>query len=132
MMEAGRYYVGDLCYVLHEVWDEVCDLTFDKNGRMLDGEHYLKDGRKFALYSTKYGDGTYTDTQGRKYGVDAGCIGCILEDDIDFKVQGNETDGGQIIDFPKDFVTGNNNGQLLFGHILIETGDTDDEPYDEY
>lgn len=123
MMEAGRYYVGDLCYVLHEVWDEVCSLTFDKEGRMLDGEHYLKDGRKFALYSTMYGDGTYHDGQGRSYPVDAGCIGCILEVDIDLRNKENETGGGQIIDFPRDFVTGDNNGQLLFGHILIETGD---------
>ena len=130
MMEAGRYYVGDLCYVLHEVWDEVCDLTFDKQGRMLDGEHYLKDGRKFALYSTKYGDGTYHDAQGRRYHVDAGCIGCILEDDINLKIEGNETDGGQLIEFARDFVTGDNNGQLLFGTVLIETGD-DDGVFDE-
>lgn len=123
MMEAGRYYVGDLCYVLHEVWDEVCSLTFDKQGRMLDGEHYLKDGRKFALYSTKYGDGTYRDTQGRSYPVDAGCIGCILEVDIDLKNKENDIGGGQVIDFARDFVTGDNKGQLLFGTILIETGD---------
>lgn len=123
MMEAGRYYVGDLCYVLHEVWDEVCSLTFDKEGRMLDGEHYLKDGRKFALYSTMYGDGTYHDGQGRRYLVDAGCIGCILEDDIDFRNKENETGGGNVIDFARDFVTGDNKGQLLFGHIMIETGD---------
>jgi hypothetical protein len=129
MMEAGRYYVGDLCYVLHEVWSEVCELTFDKEGRMIDGEHYLKDGRKFALYSTKYGDGTYLDTQGREYMVDAGCIGCILEVDIDLKNKENNTDGGQIIDFNRDFVTGDNNGQLLFGTVLIETNDTFD--YDE-
>lgn len=129
MMEAGRYYVGDLCYVLHEVWDEVCDLTFDKEGRMLDGEHYLKDGRKFALYSTKYGDGTYYDTKGRKYLVDAGCIGCILEDEIDLKNKDNDTDGGNIIDFDRDFVTGDNNGKLLFGPVYIETGD--DTDYDE-
>lgn len=27
-MPAGRYYVGDLCYVMDDVWDEVCDLMF--------------------------------------------------------------------------------------------------------
>jgi hypothetical protein len=97
---------------------------------MLDGEHYLKDGRKFALYSTKYGDGTYHDAQGRRYPVDAGCIGCILEDDINLKIEGNETDGGQLIEFARDFVTGDNNGQLLFGTVLIETGD-DDGVFDE-
>lgn len=29
MMKAGTYYVGDLCYVLHEDWDEVCSLIID-------------------------------------------------------------------------------------------------------
>ena len=52
-------------------------------------------------------------------------------DEIELKKHGNDKEGGQIIDFPKDFVTGDNNGQLLFGHILIETGDEADEPYDE-
>ena len=42
---------------------------------------------------------------------------------LNFRNKENETDGGNIIDFPRDFVTGDNKGQLLFGHILIETGD---------
>ena len=23
-MKAGTYYIGDLCYVMHKEWDEVC------------------------------------------------------------------------------------------------------------
>ena len=28
-MKAGNYYIGDLCYVLHDEWNEVCELIFN-------------------------------------------------------------------------------------------------------
>ena len=28
MMDAGRYYIGDLCYVIDNAWGEIYDLTF--------------------------------------------------------------------------------------------------------
>jgi hypothetical protein len=74
-----RYYVGDLCYVLHDVWDEVCDLIpFDNS----EHEFELEDGRKFILFSTAYGDGSYTDFAGNSYSVDSGTIGAIKVDEI--------------------------------------------------
>ena len=82
MMKAGTYYVGDLCYVLHERWDEVCELIIEGN-RCLDGEFNLKDGTRFAIYGTAYGDGNYFDQNGKSYDVDAGSIGCVLLDNID-------------------------------------------------
>ena len=73
------YYVGDLCYVLHDAWMEVCGLTpFDNS----EHEFELEDGRKFILFSTAYGDGTYFDREGKSYGVDSGTIGAIKVDDI--------------------------------------------------
>ena len=29
---AGEYYIGDLCYVMHAEWGEVCDLMFAAAG----------------------------------------------------------------------------------------------------
>lgn len=77
-MKAGEYWVGDLCYVLDDVWLEVCDLTLDGE----EGEFTLKDGRKFALFNTAYGDGCYPDNLGNMYGVDSGTIGCIAVSDL--------------------------------------------------
>jgi hypothetical protein len=137
MMQSGEYYVGDLCYVLHEVWDEVCELTFTSNANGFptpnDGEFTLKDGRKFALYSTTYGDGLYFDQYRNEYGVDAGSIGCILKSDIDFNAKSdwggeNDTEGGQIIMFDRDFPTGKTEfGEIEIGHIVIPT----DSDYDD-
>ena len=130
MMKAGQYYVGDLCYVLHDEWDEVCSLII-QDRKVLSGEFNLKDGRRFAIYSTAYGDGTYYDGQGREYGVDAGSIGCILVDDIDRTNSSNFTSGGNIINFDKDFGTVSDGSNLVFGNITIMTGDYDEDPYEE-
>ena len=71
MLPAGKYYVGDLCYVMHEEWDEVCGLFF--KGRTdhgcNQGEFMLKDGRRFACYNTRWGDGTYFDEDRNRYPV---------------------------------------------------------------
>jgi len=83
MMRPGTYYVGDLCYVMHPQWKEVCDLMFATAGNsVLDGEFNLANGVRFALSSTAYGDGVYYDSEGRKYPVDAGLIGCIRIEDV--------------------------------------------------
>ena len=84
MMRPGTYYVGDLCYVMHPQWDEVCKLMFATEGNnVLDGEFNLANGVRFSLHSTAYGDGTYLDKQRRQYPVDAGLIGCVRVEDVD-------------------------------------------------
>lgn len=138
MFPAGKYYVGDLCYVMHDEWDEVCGLFFkgrDDHG-CNEGVFNLKDGRRFASFNTKYGDGSYFDQFGNEYGVDAGLIGCIALNDIDLKADGNFTSGGQIIEFKHDFVVSGNqglsrrdwDGVINIGHIVIKT--EEEEYYD--
>ena len=126
MMKAGTYYVGDLCYVLHDEWDEVCELII-KDGVCLDGEFTLKDGRRFAMYGTAYGDGTYRDQSGNEYGVDAGSIGCILLSDINLESEGNFLTGGNVVPFESDFYTDEEDGRIVFGSLIIDT----DPVYDE-
>ena len=82
MMRPGKYLVGDLCYVMHPQWTEVCGLMFATDGPVLEGEFNLRNGVRFAVQSTAYGDGTYYDAEGRKYPVDAGIIGCIRREDV--------------------------------------------------
>jgi hypothetical protein len=134
MMQAGIYYVGDLCYVLHEVWDEVCDIMFKDNQNGNDGEFTLKDGRRFAVYSTAYGDGTYTDQYRNRYSVDAGIIGCIMLSDVKLISQDwwtNDTDGGNLIEFKNDFRTGTIDDSIIeIGHIMIDTDPDYSDDYD--
>ena len=150
MMQAGTYYVGDLCYVTtNEEWLEICELTI-VNNECLEGEFTLKDGRRFAMYGTKYGDGTYQDSERLyEFSVDSGTIGCILDSDIDHekvREKYKDQDGnynynpekfGAIITFMLDFVTGggrddeNWEGCIQFGRVLIETSPEWNDDYEE-
>jgi hypothetical protein len=104
------------------------DLTTDNTG-----EFTLKDGRRFAVYTTQWGDGTYKDQYGNLYNVDAGIIGCILVSDIKLISEDwwtNDTDGGNVIEFTREFRTGNDNDSIIeIGHIMIDTDA--DYDYDE-
>lgn len=131
MMVKGDYFVGDLCYVLHDEWDEVCELLFagrDDHG-CNQGEFNLKDGRRFAIYNTAYGDGCYSDQNGREYGVDSGSIGCILLQDIDVMHHDNCIGDGQSITFDQDFYTGSQDGKIMIHNVCINTAD--EEEYEE-
>jgi len=126
MMPAGEYYIGDLCYVMHKEWDEVCSLFFkgSTNGGCNQGEFVLKDGRRFAGYNTKWGDGEYRDQFNNRYLVDSGCIGCILVSDI-VEMDKRNIELGNVIKMTKEFDTSNIDGLISFNNITIETNDVD-------
>jgi hypothetical protein len=130
-MPAGRYYVGDLCYVMHDRWDEFCSLTCSGNN-VLDGEFNLKDGTRFATFTTRWGDGCYYDEQGNDYPVDAGLIGCINVRDIAVSEFGNIVNG-RVFEFDKDFAVSSENGVIRIGNVVIDTDaeDIDEEEEDE-
>ena len=121
-MTKGTWWVGDLCYVLDNDWDEVCGLLFNKNkeSKRLGGEYQLDNGVKFALYGTAWGDGGYYDQHGNCYGVDAGVIGCVKVDDL-YKIGESPASGGHIHTFEYDFDTGYDEGDIFFGSLRIET-----------
>ena len=130
----ARYYVGDLCYVLdNDVWNEVCNQTPFDNSTF---EFELSDGRKYLLFSTAYGDGTYNDNEGNPYSVDSGTIGAIKVDDIvDTKGLNNAVNNGlgHIRDLPAEIDEINceyYEGTIYIHNVVIYTGndyDLDDE-----
>jgi hypothetical protein len=128
MMPAGKYYIGDLCYVMtDEEWEQLCTLTAPRMGtwgKSTQGEFELADGRRFACYDTKWGDGAYYDEIGHSYSVDAGLIGCILVSDIKANKYDNLLDLGAIVEFDEPFVTSEHTGLIQFGYIIIETNPT--------
>lgn len=128
-MPAGRYYIGDLCYVMHPEWDEFCELTIRDN-QCLDGEFTLKDGRRFASFGTAYGDGTYRSNIGTEHSVDAGLIGCIRVEDIRDDQYDDIEELGAVVEFDQPFEVSSDQGLIVFGHVQIETAGGYDEEED--
>ena len=79
-IKSNKFYIGDICYVLNE------DLYQDIWG----GKYNFEDGiidfgiNKVLVHGTAYGDGCYNDNKGNTYGVDAGVIGVVPEELIDW------------------------------------------------
>lgn len=131
-MPAGRYYIGDLCYIMHDEWDECCNLFFppgDNVGRGHEGEFVLRDGRRFASFNTAWGDGTYRSSINTLHSVDSGSIGCIRVEDIRDDTYSAEriAELGAIVDFAEPFQVSEDQGLLKFGHVLIETAPEEEE-----
>jgi hypothetical protein len=130
-MPAGLYYIGDLCYVMHDEWSEVCSLLIAgrDDGSCNEGEFVLADGRRFAIYNTAYGDGKYYDTDGNSYSVDSGSIGCIRIEDIRLTDQ-NNISLGNALTFLHPFNT--YGGCILtFGDVRIDTDPSYEDDYDD-
>jgi len=132
------YYVGDLCYVMDDVWDEVCALVPFNNS---DKQFQLEDGREFFMLTTAYGDGSYQDQQGRSYGVDSGTIGAIRLSDIrDETANVNDLVTRRlaqvipVVSHLEDYEVFEEDGLLTFGPVTIDTAgaweDDDDDDYE--
>ena len=115
-MKAGRYWVGDLCYIMpDEAWREVC--RFMGNGsEPIEGVFRLGE-HEGAIFGTAYGDGVYKDQLRNKYGVDSGTLGIFPAGVF----EGGFPNGGQTVDFPEDFEVSSDRGNMKFGHIKIKT-----------
>jgi hypothetical protein len=139
-MIAGKYFVGDLSYALGPDWDQVLGLIFKGEGKditQVEGEFNLSDGRRFAIFSTKVGDGVFEDQEGRAYGVDSGNLGVVALEDArfgsGFEVVGAEVYSrphnvlcGHSVNFAKAFKCVSTHLGVRFGHIEIETMDEED------
>jgi hypothetical protein len=129
-LKAGTYWIGDLCYVMHDVWDEVCSRVIEGDD-VLEGKFGLADGREFVMFNTAYGDGTYNDHNLNDYPVDSGNIGAILLTDIR-ESKDNDTQLGHVYTFDTDVTCDTDSGTIRVGHVYVYTGDQDDDNEDDY
>ena len=139
-MPAGKYWIGDPCYVfphkgpMENKWDELLDKV-DFFDTLSYGE--LDDGKiKVWAASTAYGDGRYFGSNGTTFPVDAGLIGIVPLETVQYldKKDCDLDYCGQFIEFKESFVVMSKNGYFTFGNIDIDTSDDDngDDDYDDY
>ncbi len=122
IFKAGKYYIGDICYVLPESdYDQMLEKSnyFKiKTTHQWDGEYR---GHPIFVASTSYGDGVYGDNYGRDYYVDAGIIGIVS---VEALVVKSKIELGNLIEFENDFRVSYDDGIFLFGDVVIDTKDS--------
>ena len=134
-MPAGKYWIGDPCYVfphngpMENKWDELLN-EVDFFDTLSYGE--LDDGKiKVWAAHTAYGDGRYFGSNGKTFPVDAGLIGIVPLETVKYldNKESNLDNCGLFIEFTKSFIVESRDGLFHFGNIDIDT--KDDEEFDE-
>lgn len=128
-LPAGRYFVGDPCYVIaDDKW-----MDFLEGGTFAGNEMIEFEGGFAGCVSTEYGDGEYYAMGGFPPGpfpVDAGLLGAVSENLIAKKYTVEElADLGVMVDFKEPFTVYRDGSVCVIGHILIDTGDSEDDDY---
>lgn len=131
MVPAGKYYLGDPCYsVADEDWDA---LLLSCNYFQDSAVGTCPNGLKVLSFGTAFGDGCYSDQQGRSYPVDAGIIGLTpVVDGWNREGSGcGDEDGVYLVEFTQDTICSSDGKVLRFGGISIDTDPEINEPEDD-
>lgn len=135
-LKAGQYWIGDPCYVfpndgpMKDKWDEILAASdfFEKE---MPAEI---DNGKIQVWAsfTAYGDGCYLSNMGDEFPVDAGLIGIVPLETIEYlgRADNNLNKLGLFVTFHEDFTIHAEAGRFRFCDIIIDTNDDDFE--DEY
>jgi len=142
MLESAKgFYIGDVCYVLGDrVYHGVWGANGYEDGEWTDPET----GLSFAVAGTAYGDGTYYDSCGNEFSVDAGVIGVVPLELVE-KVDGLElglvlmgttatfeAEGGRFIICVGNECVEINTGEEEEEEWYSEEEDVDEMGYDPY
>jgi hypothetical protein len=127
--KAGKYYIGDLCYIFGESWSDI-------SGRC-DDCAFLFDKKQVFIAGTAYGDGAYKDNHDREYFVDSGTIGIVpvsllKKDGKHTEKSVNASEGMHIVKFDNDFDVSAYNGVFEFGDLRIDTENDEQDEDDDY
>lgn len=116
-MKAGKYWIGDLCYILgnDKDWNQIC--AFMGNGNHPREGVFTLNGVEGAIFGTAYGDGVYYDQEKNEYGVDSGTLGIFPAGVSSSPFES----GGHVFEFPEDFTVACVDGEMQFGHVRIKT-----------
>lgn len=127
---AGTYVIGDPCYTVpNDDWDKLlqsCDYFNRPVG--------ISGGFEVLAFPTAYGDGVYRDQKRREFPVDAGLIGLVPVEYA--QITDDKFYPTYTVTFDKlTACTQRDDGTLIFGDVVIKTGDNaddyDDEEYDD-
>jgi len=123
---AGKYWLGDPCYVIEpDDWSKVCEAFYlDENQDNSVVQVDLGNGNIVVLCQTAWGDGEYRSSKGHILPVDSGTIGLVsLAYDPEFK---SNFDLCSEVEIKYDFSVTNFGGIMHFGNIRVDTKGDDE------
>lgn len=130
-MQAGKYYIGDPCYVMSdEDWQLLLNQTKYLNcegSGVWAGDF---NGHRIVAGSTACGDGGYQGSDNVEYCVDSGTLAIVSIGLVSKPVE--DHDLGSIVEFDSEFYVEvseyktENQGLFRFGNINIDTRGYDD------
>jgi len=142
-LPAGRYWVGDPCYAFThpegdgpDPWSEWLQAAWKDYDGPAGGVPRINDaevrGYRVVAAGTKHGDGEYPSNAGFTCPVDAGLIGVVPATAFAVLSPGAKLGdvpfGMTLVEFPRPFhIEYMEEGEILIGHLVIETGDEDEE-----
>lgn len=132
-LPAGKYYVGDLCYVFPD--PEWGIFFHDAQDQAPEGQHWSAitegafevDSKCFWYHSTAFGDGGYEDQNGHMYCVDAGIIGIIPFELAQYSDLEDLLNLGNVVTFDSEVVCKYSDGTFFIGDLVIPTGEDSEE-----
>lgn len=136
---AGKYLIGDPCYAVpdgprednaKDMWSEAGESCgwWDASPVAtvkVQGKEY-----NILGFGTAWGDGTYRGSDGFEYSVDAGLIGLVPLEIADTKKYGDQ-EVNRVIEFDRETLCINNEGDMYFGNLRINTMASDEEVEEE-
>lgn len=139
-LPAGKYVIGDLCYILpDELHNKIVVLDYPGT-RVLSFQYGKQLVEMFVFFdSTFIGDGLYRDQHGHEFPVDGGVIGCVLLDNLPASLVEMMLDEDTLSDthqftFDESFVPYCDDGIFDIASVHIDTkhGDNDDDENDDF
>lgn len=117
---AGKYWLGDPCYVIESNdWSKVCEAFYADENQGKSVVQVDLNGNTVVLCQTAWGDGEYLSSKGHILPVDSGTIGLVsLAYDPEFK---SNFDLCSEVEFTVDTKVDNFDGIMFFGTIRVDT-----------
>lgn len=139
-LPAGKYFIGDPCYVIAEKkWSKFCDLMFDGSSDLREEIKFEFENQPIVAMSTAYGDGTFYDNHGNSYGVDSGTLGLTPISLCEKRALKDMDRLGKIWEFEKPITVFYENGNFdiqsgieTFIQVITDGSDEIEEEDDEY
>jgi hypothetical protein len=134
LLPEGEYYIGDLCYVIKDEWDQLVNLYWESHKKdpeqtihklTIKNEEYPSKTLEVLMFYTG-SDGTYQLKQANNQYplcVDSGTVGIVKTTQLNQQTLMEAKSLGHIERFEKEFVVSSHTNTIYLGDLEIAQED---------